>query len=253
MSGFKPSQAYASILGSPQKNNNQKNILSVDEENQLTDASVSSRVITVSAVGEVTLPPDRCKLTVRVSSEKESVQDVKDSVSRRVDYIIQTLHNHNLKDADIQIYKSMRRVESMYHMDTEIQVMFADLHKCQSVSNLLVEKLDETVTVNLPEFSHSSVTLQNLRQQASLLAIHNAKQKAQEMAKFVHQAVGRPISVQEQDSQEWQGPTEIMEDPEKVPSLQQKLSLSTVTVRSKVAVTFELKPKVKKTSLMKDT
>jgi len=34
------------------------------------------------------------------------------------------------------------------------------------------------------------------RQQASLLAVHNAKQKAQEMAKFVHQAVGKPICIQ---------------------------------------------------------
>ena len=97
MSTFKPSQAFASVLGSPSKANIEKNALSSNDENQLTEAHVSSRVITVSAVGEVTLPPDRCKLTVRVESEKESVQDVKDSVTRRVDYIIQTLHNHSLK------------------------------------------------------------------------------------------------------------------------------------------------------------
>ena len=89
--------------------------------------------------------------------------------------------------------------------------------------------------------------------QASLLAIHNAKQKAQEMAKFVHQSVGRPTGVQEQDSQEWQGSPEVTDDPQVIPTLHQKLSQATVTVKSKVLVTFELKPKVKKQSLMKDT
>ena len=69
----------------------------------------------------------------------------------------------NLQDSDIQISKSMRRADSMYQMDVEVTALFIDLHKCQNVSNLLVEKLDPTVTVCLPEFFHSSVTLQNLR------------------------------------------------------------------------------------------
>lgn len=73
------------------------------------------------------------------------------------------------QDSDIQISKSMRRSDSMYQMDVEVTALFIDLHKCQNVSNLLVEKLDPTVTVCLPEFFHSSVTLQNLRFESTAL------------------------------------------------------------------------------------
>jgi hypothetical protein len=51
----------------------------------------------------------------------------------------------------------------MYSLETVVEVVFCELHKCQTVSNILVEKLDETVTVCLPEFSHAPQTLHNLR------------------------------------------------------------------------------------------
>ena len=63
----------------------------------------------------------------------------------------------------MQVHKAMRRVETMYEMDAEVVVVFLDFHKCQSACNLLVEKLDETVTVNLPEFYHAGTTLETLR------------------------------------------------------------------------------------------
>ena len=87
------------------------------------------------------------------------------------------------------------------------------------------------------------------RQQASLLAVHNAKQKAQEMAGFVHQAVGKPISIQEEESKEWEGQVEGGADLEPRPTIQQRMSQATVTVSCRVNVTFELKPKVKTKSM----
>ena len=63
----------------------------------------------------------------------------------------------------MKVHKAMRRVETMYEMDAEVVVVFLDFHKCQSACNLLVEKLDETVTVNLPEFYHAGTTLETLR------------------------------------------------------------------------------------------
>lgn len=53
--------------------------------------------IQVTAIGEVSEPPDRCRVYVSVKSNKEQVQDVKNSVARRLDYVIQTLHNHQIK------------------------------------------------------------------------------------------------------------------------------------------------------------
>lgn len=89
----------------------------------------------------------------------------------------------------------------------------------------------------------------NFRQQASLLAIHNAKQKAQEMARLVHQAVGRPLSVREEENKEWNGSNETLEDIESVKSVQQRVENATISISSKVFVTYELKPKIKKKTI----
>ena len=83
------------------------------------------------------------------------------------------------------------------------------------------------------------------RQQASLLAIHNAKQKSQEMAKFVNQTVGQPISIQEEETKEWHGSDITSDDIENTKTVQQRLTDATVTVSCKVAVCFDLKQKMK--------
>lgn len=67
------------------------------------------------------------------------------------------------QESDIQVHKSMRRVEGMYDLTTEVIVVFLDFHKCQTACNLLVEKLDETVSVGMPEFYHAGTTLETLR------------------------------------------------------------------------------------------
>lgn len=49
----------------------------------------SIREIQVSAVGEQRLNPDQVKLVVVVTSQKETVEEVKASVTRREEYILQ--------------------------------------------------------------------------------------------------------------------------------------------------------------------
>ncbi|CAG2209541.1 Interleukin-1 receptor-associated kinase 1-binding protein 1 [Mytilus edulis] len=229
MNQYTPSKVYGSLMRSPRL---QKHPHDMDDENiyPLTDVKLIDRQIQVSAIGEVTHPPDRCKLVIKIVSEKNDVEEAKSSVKRRFDYVLQTLHNHSIKESDIKVYKNMRRVDSMYSLETIIEVMFCEVHKCQTVSNILVEKLDETVNVCLPQFSHAQQTLHNLRQQASLLAIHNAKQKAQEMARLVHQAVGRPLSVREEENKEWNGSNETLEDIESVKSVQQRVENATISI-----------------------
>ncbi|KAH3729708.1 interleukin-1 receptor-associated kinase 1-binding protein 1-like [Dreissena polymorpha] len=251
MSAFTPSRVYASVqTKSPYhifQGQSKENML--PSAGNFVPAGVSNsgdkRHIKVTAVGEVSLPPDRCRVTVKIHSQKDNVQDVKNSIQRRLDYVLQTFQNHNIKESDMKIHKSLRRSAAMYDMVTEVIVVFMDFHKCQTACNLLVEKLDETVTVGNPEFFHAGTTLETLRQQASLLAVHNAKQKAQEMATFVHQAVGKPISIQEEESKEWEGQVEGVADLETRPSMQQAIASATVTVSCRVNVTFELKGKVK--------
>ena len=59
--------------------------------------------------------------------------------------------------------KSFARVENKYQVLTEIVAVLDDFHKYQHVQNLLVEKLDKTVTILEPVFYHTSLRLENIK------------------------------------------------------------------------------------------
>jgi len=60
-------------------------------------------VIQVTSNGELSVSPDHCRLIITVSGSKESVQDVKNSVTRRLDYVLQTLRNYQIKVSKVEI------------------------------------------------------------------------------------------------------------------------------------------------------
>ena len=60
-------------------------------------ATLRLRDIQVWATGEAVLTPDRASVRIVVSSKKEQASEAKSSVARRLDYIVQTLHTHNVK------------------------------------------------------------------------------------------------------------------------------------------------------------
>lgn len=47
--------------------------------------------------GEFTLPPDKVRLTLVIKSTKEVIEDAKQSVNRRSEYVIQTLKKNRIK------------------------------------------------------------------------------------------------------------------------------------------------------------
>ena len=55
------------------------------------------RDVQVCASSECSMPPDRCRTCIFISSKKDEVQDAKNSVARRLDYVLQVLNNHQVK------------------------------------------------------------------------------------------------------------------------------------------------------------
>ena len=97
MSTYRPAQIFASINTNPSKTPT-KAALPLEEDVQLRHVSGEcDNQVEVTACSDMSLAPDRCRVTVHVNSRKEQVQDAKNSVSRRLDYIIQTLYNHQVK------------------------------------------------------------------------------------------------------------------------------------------------------------
>jgi hypothetical protein len=126
--------------------------------------SNSRRQITVSGMGEFTLPPDRIKLIVNITSTKSSVNEAKISVTRRVKYVEQTLRNFGVKEQDKSFVQSIVRRDTMYEVIAELTALFIDIQRYQLCHNQLVEKLDSPVVRVLnPVFSHSTLRLENLK------------------------------------------------------------------------------------------
>lgn len=126
--------------------------------------SDSRRQVTVSGMGDFSLPPDRVKLIATVKSTKSNVNEAKTSVHRRLKYIEQTLRNYGVKDQDKSIVQSTTRSDTMYEVTAEITAIFVDIQRYQVCHNQLVEKLDTPIVRVLdPVFFHSTLRLENLK------------------------------------------------------------------------------------------
>ncbi|XP_076128745.1 interleukin-1 receptor-associated kinase 1-binding protein 1 homolog [Alosa pseudoharengus] len=199
-------------------------------------AQIPPREVQVTGSAELSCPPDRATVSISVSSSKESVNDVKNSVSRRVEYIIQTVRQHDVKEADTAVTKYIQKVDDLYIMEVEVLVVFLDFDKMQKVRCVLLEKLDKSVCVGLPHFTHSPECLSALRRRVCVAAVENARLKASEVCCTLGQGLGRPLLVREEESREWScGDTPL--------TLQQRAGLIALSVSSRVFVSFELRPK----------
>lgn len=60
-------------------------------------AQSNARVVQMTGCAELSCPPDRATVTISVKNSKENVNDVTSSVTRRLEYILQTVRQHDVK------------------------------------------------------------------------------------------------------------------------------------------------------------
>lgn len=111
---FNPSQIYAGIRGGIRPTIGQLEMEGVADDG--VKISARDRQIQVTGVGEVSVPPDRFSLTIRISAKKDNVQDAKNSVTRRLDYVMQTLTNHN-----VQVWSWIIKLEHIFYTHPKSQ------------------------------------------------------------------------------------------------------------------------------------
>ncbi|KAM5256503.1 interleukin-1 receptor-associated kinase 1-binding protein 1 [Ctenodactylus gundi] len=232
----------------------------------LPPTQAPTREVHVSGTAEVSAGPDRALVVVRVSSTKEAAGEAKRSVGRRLDYIRQSLQQQGLQvraaasrargggawrgraAENVAVTTDFRRVENAYHMEAEVCVTFTEFGKMQNICNFLVEKLDSSVVISSAQFYHTPGAIENLRRQACVVAVENARRKAQEVCNLVGQTLGKPLLIKEEETKEWEGQIDNHQSPRLSGSLtvQQKMKNATIHAASKVFITFEVKGKEKK-------
>ncbi|XP_051518914.1 interleukin-1 receptor-associated kinase 1-binding protein 1 homolog [Myxocyprinus asiaticus] len=201
----------------------------------------NKRVVQVTGCAELSCPPDRATVTISVKNSKENVNDVTNSVTRRLEYILQTVRQHDVKVDNITVAKHLQREEELFHMQAEVQVVFLDFEKMQHVRSVLIEKLDKSVCVGDPHYTHSAESLNLLRRRVCLVAVDNARLKASEACGILGQALGRPLLVREEESREWTSSQDEVTGT--ALTLHQRAGVTLVSASSRVFVTFELRPK----------
>ncbi|XP_004752854.1 interleukin-1 receptor-associated kinase 1-binding protein 1 isoform X2 [Mustela lutreola] len=186
----------------------------------------ATREVHVSGTAELSASPDRAQVAVLVSSTKETAAEAKKSVCRRLDYITQSLQQQGL----------------------QVCITFTEFGKMQNICNFLIEKLDSSVVISQPQFYHTPSSVENLRRKACLVAVENARRKAQEVCNVVGQTLGKPLLIKEEETKEWEGQIDDLQSSRLSGSLtvQQKIKSATIHAASKVFITFEVKGKEKK-------
>ncbi|XP_076874723.1 interleukin-1 receptor-associated kinase 1-binding protein 1 homolog isoform X2 [Brachyhypopomus gauderio] len=198
-----------------------------------------TRHVQVTGSAELSCPPDRATVTISLTNTKESVNDASNSITRRLEYILQTARQHGVKEADTSVRRHVGRDGDLYCMSTEVSVVFSDFEKMQGVRAVLLEKLDKSVCVGDPQFEHSSECLGLLRRVCAT-AVETARLKANDICGILGQTLGPTLLVQEEETREWGcGQKEGLALPVMV---QQKVDRKLFCAYSRVRVIFELRP-----------
>uniref|UniRef100_UPI0037E70F5F interleukin-1 receptor-associated kinase 1-binding protein 1 homolog n=1 Tax=Semicossyphus pulcher TaxID=241346 RepID=UPI0037E70F5F len=219
------------------------------EVRAVTRQSPGNRVreVQVTGTAEVCCPADRVSVRVSLSSSKESVNEATNSVSRRLEYILQTVRQHGVSDKDTSVRRFLHREADQYHMEAEVVVSFSDFEKMEGVCRVLLEKLDKSVCVGTPQFYHSAECLSQMRRRVCVSAVENAQQKACEVSQLLGQTLGPPLLIREEETKEWRS-----EDEENGGRGQGAAPLShipcspTITASSRVSVSFSLRDRSRK-------
>ncbi|KAM9339470.1 interleukin-1 receptor-associated kinase 1-binding protein 1 homolog [Symphorus nematophorus] len=220
-----------------------------NEQGLRTNPSSGNRLreVQVTGTAEVCCPADRVSVRVSVGSSKESVNEATNSVSRRLEYVLQAVRQHGVSDSDTSVRRFLHREADQYHMDAEVVVTFSDFEKMERVCSVLLEKLDKSVCVGTPQFYHSVECLTQMRRRACVSAVENAQQKACEVSQLLGQTLGPPLLVREEESREWRNEDEEGGDRSQgTTSLPHLPCTPAITASSRVSVSFSLRDRSRK-------
>ncbi|KAL0967142.1 hypothetical protein UPYG_G00248350 [Umbra pygmaea] len=162
----------------------------------------TAREVHVTGSAEISCAADRATLSVSVTNSKETVNDVTNSISRRVEYILQTLRQHDVKEEDVTVRRHIYRAEDLFTIDAQVTAVFSDFVKMDSVCVVLLEKLSHSVCVSKPQYYHSQECLSLLRRRVCVAAVENARLKASEVCSLLGQTLGLPLQVTEEEATE---------------------------------------------------
>ncbi|XP_071443060.1 interleukin-1 receptor-associated kinase 1-binding protein 1 homolog [Hetaerina americana] len=178
----------------------------------LTLDSSGKQIAKVEGYSELFVDADVIEFEILVQRTKSSVEEVKRSVFKRIEYVLYVVKTCGIKDEnDVKTRQMLGKDGTDFRLSEEVFVVCSDLKMYENISNKLTEKLDESVRISAPKQSHSSDCLQNARERAVQLSVANAFGKASQMARVSAQEVRMALYLEEIESRQEDGSQSAVE------------------------------------------
>ncbi|KAK4298951.1 hypothetical protein Pmani_028739 [Petrolisthes manimaculis] len=208
-----------------------------------------NEVVEVSGMGEVEVRPQQAGLTLLLTTRKQTLEQCRTSLEKRRPYVYQTLYQNQAVKEDLLVSEEEVRVEDNGGLIELVVRVTARLpaHAARPVTNTLVEKLSDTLTLENLVFGYSQASLSEARVVAGRRAALEARQRAEGMAEAVGGKLGPCLALREDSCShtDMTGHNWVMGMPEELHTH------ATNVVRCNVKATFSLLsygvPKTKRT------
>lgn len=203
---------------------------------------------TVDVMGEgiVKVVPDEVTINVQVENKGQNPKDLKQKNDFVINEVLAFIRSMKIDDKNVQTeyvrlnknYDYQTKTYS-YVANQSISIYLKDLKLYESLMNGIVEK-----GINrIDGISFSSSKINELKSEARIKAMENAKMKADEYAQVLKQSIGKAVSISEFNNISYPGPVNkkaMMMSSDSSGMEQQTISVGEIEIVTKVNVSFIL-------------
>ncbi len=203
--------------------------------------------VDVTGEGIVKIIPDEVTINVQVENTGQSPKELKQKNDRLINDVLLFIKSMGVNDSDvktqyIRLNKNYDYQTKTYHYiaNQSISIKLIDLSKYENLMNGLLESgINRIVGI-----SFSTSKEKELKSQARIKAMQDAKMKAEEYAAVLNQSIGKAISISEFTNNSFPGPlnrkVEMSMSSDSSGSNQQTISVGEIEIKAKVNVSFLL-------------
>ena len=203
-------------------------------------------LVHVTGEGIVTVVPDQVDIKVRVESQGKEAAAVKRDNDTAIDNVIKFLRSAGVKDKNIRTeYINLNKNYDYntktynYNANQSLTIALKDLDKYEAVmSGLLTSGINRIDGV-----SFGSSNMEQLKAEARVKAVRNARDKAQAYAQALGQDIGKATSITESGGNNPQPPVlkARMMSMDAESSSGETIAPGELAIKTTVQVSFELK------------
>ncbi|MGY8933347.1 MAG: SIMPL domain-containing protein [Flavobacteriales bacterium] len=211
-----------------------------------TPTTIIQPTIDVMGVGIVKVTPDEVTIKVQVEHKGQNPKELKQKNDFIINDVLAFIKSINI--ADKQVQTEYVRLNKNYDYQTKtynfsanqsVSIYLKNLELYESLMNGLMER-----GINrIDGISFSASTINDLKSQARIKAMQNAKMKAEEYTKVLNQSIGKAVSISEFNNTNYPGPVNrktMMMSSDASGMEQQTISVGEIEVITKVNVSFLL-------------